>query len=129
MHNQECTVSLPVGQRAFIQQIYIKTYKHISNRDMFNQSGTDWTLSTQSRSDCYVIAMFCNSAINLAAHDIYDQLIQSIQYNHALWPCSCPCPTNKHIPHSQLIKRISHLTWLILSISPAVTWYEYKVTD
>ena len=64
MHNQECTVSLPVGQRAFIQQIHIKTYKHISNRDMFNQSGTDWTLSTQSRSDCYVIAMFYNSAIN-----------------------------------------------------------------
>ena len=30
--------------------------------------------------------------------------------------------------HSQLIDRISHLTWLILSISPAVTWYEYKVT-
>ena len=25
-------------------------------------------------------------AINLAAHDIYDQLIQSIQYNHTLWP-------------------------------------------
>ena len=100
MHNQECTVSLPVEQRALIQQIYIKTYKHISNRDMFNQSGTDWTLFTQSRSDCYVIAMFCNSAINLAAHDIYDQLIQSIQYNHALWPWSCPCPTNKHVPHS-----------------------------
>ena len=96
---------------------------------MFNQSGTDWTLSTQSRSDCYVIAMFCNSAINLAAHDRYDQLIQSIQHNHALWSCSCPCPTNKHVPHSQLINRISHLTWLILSISPAVTWYEYKVTD
>ena len=68
-------------------------------------------------------------AINLAAHDIYDQLIQSIQYNHTLWPCSCPCPTNKHVPHSQLINRISHLTWLILSISPVVTWYEYKVTD
>ena len=66
---------------------------------------------------------------NLAAHDIYDQLIQSIQYSHTLWPCSCPCPTNKHVPHSQLINRISDLAWLILSISPAVTWYEYKVTD
>ena len=40
-----------------------------------------------------------------------------------LWPCSCPCPTNKHVPHDQLINRISHLTWLILSINPAVTWY------
>ena len=73
--------------------------------------------------------MFYNSAINLAAHDIYDQLIHFIQYNHTLWPCSCPCPTNKHVPHDQLIDRISHLTWLILSISPAVTLYEYKVTD
>ena len=73
--------------------------------------------------------MFYNSAINLAAHDIHDQLIHFIQYNHTLWPCSCPCPTNKNVPHSQLIDRISHLTWLILSISPAVTWYEYKVTD
>ena len=112
IHNQESSVSLPVGQRTFIQQIHVKTYKHISNRDMSNQSGTDWSLSTQSRSDCYVIAMFYNSAINVAAaHDIHAQLIHFIQYIHTLWPCSCPCPTNKHVPHSQLIDRISHLTW------------------
>ena len=75
------------------------------------------------------IAMFYNSAITLAAHDIYDQLIHFMQYNHTLWPCSCPCPTNNHVPHNPLIDRISHQTWLILSIGPAVTWYEYKVTD
>ena len=129
IHNQESSVSLPVLQRTCIQQIHVRTYKHISNRDMFNQSSTDWTLPTQSRSVCHVIAMFYNRAINLAAHTIYDHLIQSIWYNHTVWPCSCPCPTNKYVPHSQLINRISHLAWLILSIGPAVTWYPYKVID
>ena len=114
------------GAKNLYQQIHVKAYRHISNRDMSNQSGPDWTLSTQSRSVCHVIAMFYNSAMT---YDIYDQLIQSIWYNHTVWPCSCPCPTNKYVPHSQLIDRISHLAWLILSIGPAVTWYPYKVID
>ena len=114
-----CTFSLPVGQRTF-------TSRYMTKHTNISLAETCLTNQAQIGLCPHKVDL---PAINLAAHDIHDQLVHSMQYSHTLWPCSCPRPTNKYVPHSQLNDRISHLTWLILSIRPAVTWYEYKVTD
>ena len=74
MHNQERTFSLPVGQRTFTNR-YMTKHTNISL--------TETCLTNQAQ-----IGLCPHKvdlpAINLAAHDIYDQLVQSIQYNHTL---------------------------------------------
>ena len=119
VHNQECTSAFTSKEKTHYFNKYISRHTNISLTETCLANWAQIGLCPHK----------VDLTANLAAHDIYDQLIQSIQYSHTLWPCSCPCPTNKHVPHSQLINRISHLAWLILSISPAGTWYEYKVSD
>ena len=87
MHNQECTFSLPVGQRTFTNR-YISRHTNISL--------TETCLTNQAQIG--LCPHKVDLTANLAAHDIYDQLIQSIQYSHILWPCSCPCPTTNMSP-------------------------------
>ena len=76
IHNQECTIFLhQQGKGPLLQQIHIKT---------LNISLTETYLTNQTQIDlcphnveilllAHDVAMFSNSAINSAAHNIYDR--------------------------------------------------------